>query len=749
MTMATNTSPRAGARINRQQRRQAARLAKEGCRSNGAAELAGVDPVARDIETATRHLNAGDIGRADEICQRLLDTHPEHPAALCLIGMAAMKTARFMDAIEFFKRAIAADARNARTQLNLGSALASLGRFEESVACFQKAISLNPDYALAYGHLGKALRALGRIDEAESFLRQAVNLCPQDSGMHYDLGCAFRELGKRQEAIHCYLHALSIKPDFAICRRELATALKSVSFSSASAAMLREIEVCLSVDDLDKQTLVRAALSLLKLDSAFAKLITSPYEDREETVKGHFRDGGLGTVLDSQIFRLLLRHTVLTDPDIEISLTTLRKTILIQIASGDRQPFEPLGEKFVFLCALAEQCFNNEYVFSVSDEERSKLDGLAKTIESGLRELPRLPDELQVDLVCLAMYRPLHALNGSRDIPRSDDAAWKEPAQRIAKRQLDDFDQEGQIACTIQPIVSIRDTVSLAVRQQYEENPYPRWISADLTIPKPASFILKAICPHFSPPEFLNESPQILVAGCGTGQHPITSATRFLGAEVLAVDLSARSLAYGIRMGRELGVANIRFRQGDILSLSSLDKKFDIIESVGVLHHMEYPVEGWETLVGLLQPQGMMKIGLYSQRARDWVGTTQEWRDRNEFDASVDSIRRCRHDILRFAGDDPKTRALESRDFFTMSGCRDLLFHIQEHRFTLPQIERILEDLGLRFIGFEFENPAHAQCYRALFPEDTEMTDLRRWDELEAKHPDAFSGMYQFWCQKI
>ena len=398
---------------------------------------------------------------------------------------------------------------------------------------------------------------------------------------------------------------------------------------------------------------------------------------------------------------------------------------------------------------MAEQSFNNEYVYSVSDEERHEMDGLEKRIEAGMRGLPRLSDELQIDLVCLGMYKPLHALTGSQDLPRSDDEAWKEPTRPIAKRQLDDHDEERRIANVIQPVTDVCNAVSLAVKQQYEENPYPRWLSADRQIPRPVSFVLKTLFTHFTAPEFLNKSPQVLVAGCGTGRHAIVSATRFLGAEVLAVDLSARSLAYGIRMATELGVANVRFEQGDILALADLGKRFGIIECSGVLHHMEDPIAGWKALVGLLQPQGLMKIGLYSQRARDWLSTTREWRDRNEFDASVDSIRRCRHDILRLAGDDPKVRALQSSDFYTMSGCRDLLFHVQEHRFTLPQIERILEDLGLRFVGFEFEDRALPRAYRALFPEDTEMTGLRLWDELEAKHPNVFCGMYQFWCQKI
>ena len=42
-------------------------------------------------------------------------------------------------------------------------------------------------------------------------------------------------------------------------------------------------------------------------------------------------------------------------------------------------------------------------------------------------------------------------------------------------------------------------------------------------------------------------APSILVAGCGTGQHSIGTASRFSSCHVTAVDLSLASLAYAQR----------------------------------------------------------------------------------------------------------------------------------------------------------------------------------------------------------
>ena len=115
------------------------------------------------------------------------------------------------------------------------------------------------------------------------------------------------------------------------------------------------------------------------------------------------------------------------------------------------------------------------------------------------------------------------------------------------------------------------------------------------------------------------EKPEILIAGCGTGQHSIGTATRFKGSKVLAIDLSLSSLAYAKRKTEELAIKNIEYMQADILNLRKLNKQFDIIESTGVLHHMDNPIEGWKVLTDCLRPGGLMKIGLYSEKARKHI----------------------------------------------------------------------------------------------------------------------------------
>jgi SAM-dependent methyltransferase len=248
-----------------------------------------------------------------------------------------------------------------------------------------------------------------------------------------------------------------------------------------------------------------------------------------------------------------------------------------------------------------------------------------------------------------------------------------------------------------------------------------------------------------------SDNPDILVAGCGTGQHALGTASNFLNCNVLAIDLSLSSLSYAKRKTQELGLKNIEYMQGDILKLDQLEREFDIVESVGVLHHMDDPLAGWKVLVGKLRADGLMNIGLYSEIARQSIANARREIAKKEYTSSPDDIRRYREEITTVVTkSNPGTpKTTDYNDFFSLSECRDLLFHVQEHRFTLPQIEEALNDLGLKFLGFELPESWVRNEFRKLYPAEDALVSLPLWHQFELKKPNTFARMYQFWVQKV
>ena len=154
-------------------------------------------------------------------------------------------------------------------------------------------------------------------------------------------------------------------------------------------------------------------------------------------------------------------------------------------------------------------------------------------------------------------------------------------------------------------------------------------------------------------------APSILIAGCGTGQHSIETASRVLNCHVTAVDLSLASLAYAKRKSNELHLTNLDYLQADILHLHQLGKEFDLIESGGVLHHMDDPIIGWKILVDLLKPGGLMKIGLYSELAQRHVVKVREEIAALKVGTLKTDIRRIRKQL--------KESIYESHHFLTKS----------------------------------------------------------------------------------
>ena len=86
-------------------------------------------------------------------------------------------------------------------------------------------------------------------------------------------------------------------------------------------------------------------------------------------------------------------------------------------------------------------------------------------------------------------------------------------------------------------------------------------------------------------------------------------------------------------------------------------------------------------------------------------------------------------------------------DFFATSECRDMIFHVQEHRITLPEIKSFLAENDVQFVGFTIDAPTRHR-FSTRFPDPAAMADLDCWHTFEAEAPATFIGMYQFGVRK-
>jgi len=603
------------------------------------------------------------------------------------------------DAEALCRAVLARDAGHAGSLHLLGIIATQRGLFDEAVGYLRRAAEARPDIAIGHHSLGKALAAAIRPDAAAAAFERAVELQPDFAEAHKDLGVMLMALGRFKEASAHFARALELVPQLA------------ENFGDTVSTLLR----------------VNPALSegVTRTTAAWPKLV--PGNELLDAA-------GWAAMADDPMLLCVLTTTPVRDLALERFLTSVRAAVLERAAT--RPETDP--RLLEFCSALARQCFNNEYVFKEGPDERELVERQRKLLADALEGQGAIPP---LRLVAMASYRPLSLLpQAGRLLERT----WPAAVDKLLTQQIREVDEELRMRASIRRLTPIEGETTAAVRQQYEENPYPRWVVAS-SQPEPMAVddYFKANFP-FSPfrPLGRRSSVDILIAGCGSGEHSIGTARRYQGAKVLAIDLSLSSLAYAQRKTRERGLANIEYAQADVLALGTIGRSFDLIEASGVLHHLSDPAAGWRELLKLLRPGGLMRVGLYSELARADVVAGRRFIAERGFDATATDIRRCRQEVLASL-----PVLAKFPDFYSISGCRDLLFHVQEHRFTIPRIKEFLDSEGLAFLGFEF-NAGALQDYRMKYPSARAVTDLESWDAFEREHPNTFVGMYQFWCQR-
>jgi SAM-dependent methyltransferase len=590
-------------------------------------------------------------------------------------------------------------------------------------------LKVRPNDTVTHFNLANVLRERSELDAAAASYEKLLSLDPSHDEGRLALAEVQRTLGRFDAALATFETLLGRNPDNSAARMGLASVLRFVPVARYRESLCALIEACFHAPEVEAQDLAAVTAAQLR--------------DRYGLDNATDMDSLVNRVGEDPLLAVLLTRTINVDAKLEQFLTLARAHLMV---AGEAALASP--SLLRLSTAIAAQCFINEYVFSSSTEEQEQAARLRTRVEQDLRELTTPGDGLRNRCALLAMAQPLLEIEGGADLGRWDRQAWGETLWPLIEATVCEPLEERALAQDLATIGDITDSTSMAVRDQYEQHPYPRWLALPRREPVSYRDYLTNRFPHFTPPECLSQPLQVLAAGCGTGQEAVAIARARSDCQVLGLDLSRRSLAYAQRMATKLGVENVRFVLGDILDARGLEQRFQVVESTGVLHHMADPLAGWRALCERLDSRGIMKIGLYSERARGDVLRAREQISAASL-APVDAdIRAFRAQVLSSPAGAPLAGLADSEDLYTMSACRDLLFHTMEHRFTIPAIAAALDELELDLIGFDPPVPGVLHDYRAFNPADTRMTDLSGWERFERSRPDLFAALYVFWCQK-
>ena len=206
------------------------------------------------------------------------------------------------------------------------------------------------------------------------------------------------------------------------------------------------------------RNVARPILSLIRLDNLIeeALLNTTTFRDIREV------DRVIKVLAQVPLLQQLMRICPLPDLQLEALFVSMRRMLLAGHGQMDSSP-----ELIHFLSTLSLHCFTNEYLYFETEEETE----LISVLEAAIAE--RIAQALQptiTETLILASYRPLHQYDWIEKLQVLDQ--FPEVKVRLVEEPLADR----AIAQHIPALSSVNDEASREVREQYEENPYPRWV---------------------------------------------------------------------------------------------------------------------------------------------------------------------------------------------------------------------------------------------------------------------------------
>jgi SAM-dependent methyltransferase len=211
---------------------------------------------------------------------------------------------------------------------------------------------------------------------------------------------------------------------------------------------------------------------------------------------------------------------------------------------------------------------------------------------------------------------------------------------------------------------------------------------------------------------------RILDAGCGTGVSTDSLVHLNPQAHVTAIDLSPGALKVATERCQRSGADRVEFHHLSLFDVDQLPGQFDLINSVGVLHHTPDPIRGIQALAGKLAPGGLMHIFVYGELGR-WeielmqkaIGMLQGDR-RGDYQDGVKigrSVFAALPENNRIVKREKERWAIENHQDECFA---DMYVHPQEIDYNIETLFELIDASGLEFIGFS--NPEFWSLERLL-----------------------------------
>lgn len=578
------------------------------------------------------------------------------------------QSGQLAEAEKIYRRILAQDPRHADSRHLLGVMAHQLGRHSAAVDLIGQAISLKRDVPFYHNNLALALKELGRFEEATTHYERALALQPTYVEAHSNLGNLRLAQGRAQEALAHYDQALKLRPDYAEAQLNYGNALTELG-------RLDE-----AVTRYERAVALRPDYAAAYVNLGHARRQQNRLAD---AVTAYQRALSLAPDLADASYNLgnaLFEMGRLDEAITQLERALALKPDAVETLNSLGVAYEKRGEADkAVTCYERALALNPDHVetrnnLGVALQNRGALDEAVASFE---RALALRPDDTEARK---NLGIALHARAAER-------------SGRLLKEQLS------------------RDVGG--VKGQYETLPFPaRAPEAERHVlyVSVADIPAKVNQYCFGGARDFSAGIRVLVSGCGTGDSAIWlgQQLRDTPSEIVALDLSAASLAVARDRAEIRGLRNINWVNASLLDVAKLGLgRFDYITCLGVLHHLPDPEAGLAALASVLAEDGGMAVMLYGLQGRSHIYAMQDLLRRLTVGAAdrAERLATARHILSAL----PVTNLFRVREGWQNiqqgylqddTNLWDTLLHEQDRAYTASGVRDFMASAGLKVQTF-------------------------------------------------
>jgi tetratricopeptide (TPR) repeat protein len=164
------------------------------------------------LQTAMAQHQAGNLASAETLYKQVLQTSPNQPDALHLLGLIAKQKGDLKTAVQLMRKSLNFNPNYVEAYVNLGATLQEQGNLAEAADCYRKALALRPNYAEVHSNLGVVLKAQENLHESAASFVRALELNPNSAEAFANLDSLLKEMADPDEALIYYRKVLVITP---------------------------------------------------------------------------------------------------------------------------------------------------------------------------------------------------------------------------------------------------------------------------------------------------------------------------------------------------------------------------------------------------------------------------------------------------------------------------------------------------------------------------------------------------------